>query len=172
MQLPPRLVGVTLDTFAAKRLRVEPQSEFSGWMEALKSGRVVRATGEIDTCGVGLWLVGVRASDFLASIMVHAVEDLGMRGLYLPAVDYLDTMRPDGGRRFVERAEEDEILVLANLGFEASTEWTQATIRSLLLKRYEEGLPTLVSASFLPEKVLPESFAREAFVQLAIMGSA
>lgn len=169
--VPPRLRGITMDHPGIQSLDIRPRRALDDWTDALKGGRIIRAEGMLHSCGVGLWVVGPRGSDLLATVMMDAVETMGVRGLYLPVTDYLDSLRGlDSDGRFNDRVETDELLVLANVGTEAATEWTKATVRALVIKRYEEGLPTLVSAADRPEAALPDSFAHDAFVPLAIMG--
>lgn len=169
LHTPPRFRGLTLESPSVKALQVDPEGPFQRWLLALREGRIVRAEGLLESCGLGLWAVGSQASALLSAILADSADTLGYNGLYLPVTDYLESMRPDGDRRFSDRVEADEVLVLANLGSENQTDWTQATVRSLLFKRYEEGLPTLVSAFDRPEAQLPPSFAHDAFLTVAIM---
>lgn len=169
LRTPPRFKGLTLDSPAIKALQVDPEGPYQRWLDALREGRIVRAEGLLDTCGLGLWAVGARASALISSILTEAAAHWGYGGLYLSVSDFLDTMRPDGDDNLADRAHTEDLLVLANIGTQHGTDWSQATLRTLIVKRFENGLPTLVSSDILPEALLPDSFALDAFLTVAIM---
>lgn len=171
-QIPPRLRGLSLldgedrplTGFSANPDRITP-----AWSSKVLNGLVVSAAGEFSTCGVGVWATGSLAAPYLTATMRDLMVQAPYTGLYLTVDDYLDSMRPDADRRYADRIQEDQLLVLANVGAESMTDWTRSTVRSLLLKRYDAGLPTLVAAMCSPSEYLAEGLAEDMFVRVAIM---
>lgn len=171
-QIPPRLRGLSLLDGEERRLQglaTDPPTTGPKWTERALSGAVVAAVGQYETCGKGLWATGTMANAYMTATMRDLMVQTTYSGLYLPVNEYLDSVRPEGDRRFSARAAEDSIVVLSNVGTEPMTEWTRASIRSLILKRFDAGLPTLVSAVCEPSEYLVDSLAEEIFVRIAIM---
>lgn len=170
--IPPRLRGISLmpgEERLVEGFSIIPEGLTTTWAEDVLSGLVVAAVGEFETCGRGLWATGSGATTYLTALMRDLMVQRPFRGLYLPVDDYLDSMRPDNERKYADRVASDDIVLLANVGTEQMTEWTRATVRSLLLKRFDAGLPTLVSATCERSEYLADTLAEEMFTRVGIM---
>jgi hypothetical protein len=173
-QIPPRLRGLSLlpdEQRPLEGLRTHPSDTMTNWSEKVLSGAVVAAQGRYKSCGRGVWAMGAHATAYLTATMRDIMVQEPFRGFYLSNIDYLDSMRPDGDRRYELHIAEDHLLVLANVGTEPMTDWTRATVASLILKRFEAGFPTLVAATCAPSEYLPETLAQEIFLRVGIMDS-
>ena len=170
--IPPRLAGLSLihgEERFLEGLRAKPLGQVSTYVENVLRGDVVAAQGRYKTCGLGIWATSARATEYLTALMRDFMVLDGYSGLYVSAESYLDSMRPEREERYTAQAAECSFMVLAYVGQEAMTEWTRSTIRALLMKRYEAGLPTLVSATVEPSEYLTESLADSMFLRIGIM---
>lgn len=170
--IPPRLRGLSLLEGEERRLegaQQMPDDLATQWYDETLSGLVVAAVGHYETCGRGLWATRPLATAYLTALMRDLMVQRPFSGLYVSVDNYLDSIRPDGDRRYSLRLEEDDLVVLANVGSEPMTDWTRAAVRSLLIKRFDAGLPTLVSATVEPSEYLSDSLAKEMFLRVAIM---
>ena len=170
--IPPRLRGLSLmadERFPLTGVEVSPPDVMQRWIDRLYAGQIVRAEAQLDFCGRGVWAVGPRSSAYLTALMRDFMVRTPATGLYLNVEDYLDSNRPDRDPSAGIRALEVDLLVLANVGSEVPTEWSGGTIRGLLLKRFDDGLPTLVSAICEPTRYLVETLAREVLLRIGTM---
>lgn len=170
--IPPRLAGMSLlhgEQGFLKDLRATPPGLVSTYVSDVLSGAVVAATGCYNTCGRGIWATKPRATEFVTALMRDFMVLDGFTGLYVNTEDYLESMRPDRDAQYSDKVAEVSFMVLAYAGQENMTDWTRSTIRALLMKRYEAGLPTLVSATVEPSEYLTESLADSMFVRIGIM---
>lgn len=170
--IPPRLAGLSLihgEERFLKGLRAKPLGQVSTYVEDVLKGDVVAAQGRYKTCGRGVWATESRATEFVTAMMRDFMVLDGYSGLYVSAESYLDSMRPEREERYTAQAAECSFMVLSYVGQESLTEWTRSTIRALLMKRYEAGLPTLVSATVEPSEYLTESLADSMFLRVGIM---
>ena len=170
--IPPRYRGLSLDEASERRVKgveIRKGHLISRWREQVLSGAVVAAVGHYETCGVGIWATGPLAGAYLTALMRDLMCEESYTGLYLHVDDYLESLRPDGDRRFNDKVASASFVVLANAGCEQMTEWTRGAVGSLILKRYEAGLPTLVAATVEPTEYLADSLAEAIFLRVAIM---
>lgn len=170
-QIPPRLRGLSLKPEEERYLDTPVPRPVINWEASVRNGEVIKAIGNYQRCGKGIWATSVSSVAVLTALMRDLMMDLdGTTGLYLGIDPYLESMRPnDGDRNLADKATEVDLLVLAYVGTEAMTDWTRATVRSLLINRWEAGLPTLVSARVDPTEYLDRSLAREVFISVEIM---
>lgn len=169
--LPPRANGLSLTRPGAARVQVKarPEDALARWRMDVASGKVVRAIGEFDTCGVGLFLTGRHASVVAAALLQDLIADeIVESGLYVMVEDYLASERPEGDRRFSESIWSD-VLVLSGLGTERRTDFARETVEGLLVRRFDRGLPTVIASAHKMRDILPEDLSMEAFRQVAIM---
>jgi len=172
--IPPRLAGLSMlhgESRPLEGVKPKPQVRVTEYVENVLSGAVVAAQGRYKTCGLGLWVTNAYATEFVTALMRDFMVLDSYTGLYLSTELYLDSMRPERDAQYTAQAAEASFVVLAHAGIEMMTDWTRATIRALLLKRYEAGLPTLVSASVEPTEYLPETLADSMFLRVGIMES-
>jgi hypothetical protein len=170
--IPPRLRGLSLMDGEQRRLTgliTHPPDRISTWCSDVLSGAVVAAERHFLTCGKGLWATGHRPEAYLTSVMRDLMVQGPFTGLYLPVDAYLDSHRPDGDHRFDIKVAEVSMVVLAIAGTESMTEWTRSTLRSLFIKRFDAGLPTLVAASVEPSEYLADTLAGDIFYRVGIM---
>ena len=172
--IPPRLAGLSL-LYGEERflgdLRARPLGRISTYVEEVLSGAVVAAQGRYKTCGLGIWATNPRATEFVTALMRDFMVLDGFTGLYVNSEDYLESMRPDRDAQYSDKVGEVSFMVLAYAGQENMTDWARSTIRALLMKRYEAGLPTFVSATVEPTEYLIESLADSMFIRVGIMES-
>ena len=170
--IPPRLAGLSLihgEERFLEGVRAKPLGRVSKYVEEVLSEAVVAAQGRYKTCGLGMWAIGSRATEYVTALMRDFMVLDGYSGLYVSAEMYLDSMRPEREAQYSAQAAESSFMVLAYAGQESMTDWTRSTIRALLMKRYEAGLPTLVSATVEPTEYLTESLADSMFIRVGIM---
>lgn len=177
-RIPAKYQGMDLESPYFKELRYKPECAVEQWLEEAEAGKVIAAAGQFQTCGVGLWVVGPRAQALLSAILQEVLirtEQWGTTGLYVNTDDYLDWSRPRDeeapkATRDRPNVRERSVLVLSNLGPSSiTTDWSRATVRSLLTRRFEDGLPTLVAADFQATEMFSADLASEMFHRLAIM---
>lgn len=172
--IPPRLAGLSLihgEERFLEGLRAKPLGRISTYVEDVLSGAVVAAQGRYKTCGLGVWATNPRATEYVTAMMRDFMVLDGFSGLYVNTEDYLESMRPDRDAQYGDKVSEVSFMVLAYAGQENMTDWTRSTIRALLMKRYEAGLPTLVSATVEPTEYLIDSLADSMFIRVGIMES-
>jgi hypothetical protein len=164
-----------MDSPYVKDLQVTPNRMLEDWISKVLDGSVIGASGKFETCGVGLWVRGPQAPVLLSAVIqdiMIQMESDGVTAIYANVEDYLDWVRQrerDQDTAHAQHARERSLLVLTGVGRERSTEWTAGTVRSLLTRRFEDGLPTLVSSVQDPSAILGEGLGREMFLTLAIM---
>jgi len=171
-RLPMRMRGLSLTAGEPRVLEglcTNPPDLPTKWAEQVLSGAVVAAEGQYSTCGKGIWAVGPQAAAYLTALMRDLMVNAPFTGLYVTASEYLDQSRPDGDRARADAASEVDLLVLTNTGQEAMSEWSRPTLSTLILKRFDAGLPTLVAAVCEPTEYLKETLAKEIFARVAIM---
>lgn len=174
--LPPRAKGVTLNgtvnPLAPMRnvsITTRPEGALARWMQQLSDGKILRAVGHYETCGLGLFLSGRRSTTVAAAMLQDLLISESIEsGLYVMAEDYLSSERPDGDRRFTESVWSD-VVVLAGLGTERRTDFARETLEGLMVRRFDKGLPTIVASGLKMNDLLSEDLAAEAFRQIAIM---
>lgn len=171
-RIPPRMRGLRLSSPYVAKMGLDPDGLIEDYAASVRDGKVVLAEGEYLTCGKGIWAVGDGSTALLAALLQDLMDtdDSGASVMYLSADDYLESMRPDGERSHADRAESDHILLLAHVPtIRYLTDWGRGTIASLLTRRFDAGLPTLVASMASPTDFLPPGLAQEAFHMIAIM---
>jgi DNA replication protein DnaC len=86
-----------------------------------------------------------------AVALARLVHDDGREVLFRPSVRLLDDLRPDGPHDAYQRACNVDLLVLDDLGAERRTDWTADRISAVLVSRYDDCLPTVVTSNLAPE---------------------
>ena len=170
--IPPRLAGLSMfpgESRPLEGVKPKPQVPVTKYVHDVLHGDVGAAQGRYKTCGLGLWATGSYATEFVTSLMRDFMVLDKYTGLYVSVDAYLESMRPDRDAQYTAQSSESSFMVLAYAGTEMMTDWTRATIRALLMKRYEAGLPTLVSATCEPSEYLTESLADSMFLRIGIM---
>lgn len=173
-RIPPRLAGLSMlhgEERPLEGICARHEEQVSTYVEDVLSGAVVAAQGRYKTCGKGIWTTGPRANEFVTAMMRDFMVLDAFTGLYVNTEDYLESMRPDRDAQYSDKVGEVSFMVLAYAGQETMTDWTRSTIRALLMKRYEAGLPTLVSATVEPTEYLIQSLADSMFIRVGIMES-
>lgn len=162
-----RNLGLTLDhpVSVARLAQCDPPDGISLWVTRVSDGRIVRAQGEYLTCGKGLWLHGPNGPALGAAILQSLIVNEHIEtGLFVRTEQYLQSERPEGDRQFRDRQECD-VLVLAGYGTERRNEsgWAEATLDNLIVTRYEQGLPTIVTSMRMPPTALSGYLCDELF---------
>lgn len=174
--IPVRLQGLMEDhTLVSEALAgCTPQNVVDRYLAAFRDGRILRATGQYRTCGKGLWMHRGEAADVLGAALLQTLllQETVESGLFLSVHDLLDSETPEG-EVLGDRAFCD-LLVLQGLGEEhrSATGWSGSVIFGLLRRRYDRGLPTIVSGNYAPDKSgIPESFIKSAFIEVMVRSS-
>ena len=151
--------------------RVQPQGLIPRWSEKVRSGSIVSAVGQFETCGKGLWLVGrggpvVAAATAQSLLIDGSIQSL----LYVMTEDYLRSERPEGEREYSARLD-DDLWILSGYGTEHRTEsgWVDSTLDGVISRRFDRGLPTIVTSMQRPKEFFHGNLASEIFYQAAIM---
>lgn len=170
--LPLRLRGLRLDSPPIAAMNISPPGKIESYAASVRAGKVVKAEGEYLTCGRGIWASGDGSTALLAALLQDLMDtdESGASLLYLDAEEYLESLRPDGDRKYAERALEDHLLLLANLPVSKfATDFSRRVIASLISRRFDAGLPTFVATQAKPLHYLDPALAQEAFRVVAIM---
>lgn len=75
----------------------------------------------------------------------------GLRVLFLPVVELLDQLRPDGVKDALHKATNVDLLVLDDLGGERPTDWTGERLYAVINRRWLEERPTIVTSNLAPD---------------------
>ena len=172
--LPMRLRGLRLDSPVIREMPLDPPDKLESYAADVRAGKVVMAQGEYSTCGRGLWVLGEGSTALLAALLQDLMDtdETGASMLYLNCDEYLESMRPEGDRKYADRALSDHLLLLGNVPtLRFITDWGRGTVASLISRRFDAGLPTYVASQAKPLDYLDPGLAREAFRVLAIMGT-
>lgn len=174
-RISSRYVGLTMDSpkIAPILAKTRPEGLVEKWLGAFREGRILRAEGEFETCGKGLWVQGHNS----AAVAAAAVQDLLLdstveSALYVMTEDYLTAERPDGDKDLAFRAF-DDVVILSGYGTERRSEsgWAEATIDGLIARRFDRGLPTIVTSMLRPPTTFGGNLASEIFFITSIMES-
>lgn len=115
------------------------------------SGDLARASGWDGKANV-LLLGNVGAGKTHAAVaLARRAHEEGKNLLFRPSVRLLDELRPDGPADAYHRACTVDLLVLDDLGAERRTDWTADRISAVLVARYDDCLPTIVTSNLAPE---------------------
>jgi len=148
-----------------------PQGLVEKWSEHVAAGDVVRAVGNFEFCGKGLWLVGRHGVAVAAAVAQDLLisESIGSL-LYLRSSDYLASERPEGEREFRSRLD-DDLLILSGYGDEHRTEsgWVDSTLDALIGRRFDQGLPTIVTSKSRPKDSFLGNLSSDIFLIAVIM---
>lgn len=172
--LPVRLRGLRLESPVIREMVLDPPGKVESYVASVRAGKVVMAYGEYSTCGRGLWVRGEGSTALLAALLQDLMDtdDSGAWLLYLNCDEYLESMRPEGDRKYAERALSDHLLLLGNVPtLRFITDWGRGTVASLISRRFDAGLPTFVASQALPTDYLDPGLAQEAFRLLGTMGT-
>lgn len=86
-----------------------------------------------------------------AVALARVAHDAGQEVLFRSAVGLLDELRPDGPPEAFKRACSVDVLVLDDLGSERRTDWTADRVSAVLVARYDDCRPTIVTSNLSPE---------------------
>lgn len=70
---------------------------------------------------------------------------------FVPVVELLDLLRPDGDPQALDRATKVDVLVLDDLGGERPTDWTGERLYAVVNRRWLEQRPTIVTSNLEPK---------------------
>jgi DNA replication protein DnaC len=115
-------------------------------------GDLKQTAGEWDGDRNVLLLGNVGAGKTHAAVaMARTVHDNGREVMFRASVNLLDELRPDGPPEAFKRATRVPLLLLDDLGAERRTDWTADRIAAVLVQRYDECLPTIVTSNLIPD---------------------
>jgi DNA replication protein DnaC len=86
-----------------------------------------------------------------AVALAREVYDQGVEIMFRPALGLVEDLKPDGDPRALERASKAGLLILDDLGTERRTDFAADRISLLLVTRYDDCLPTIVTSNLSPE---------------------
>lgn len=149
-----------------------PENFVREWASKFRSGDILMSDTP-RSCGLGLWLRGDFEADFVGAALLQSLllEGYVESGLYLHVDDLLESETPDGeslaDKRWVD------LLLLRGVGehYNTVTNWANTTISGLLRRRFDRGLPTIITTPKAPEDAgVPAGFARQAFLSVLFDG--
>lgn len=119
--------------------------------------------------GVGLYGESGLGKSHLAGAIVNASIAQGVAARFVDVVEMLSELRatynPGGSgseNSVLNGYAAVPVLVLDDLGQEALTGWTVRTMRDLVNRRYERGLPLIVTSNFSPAELAARKVAADA----------
>ena len=86
-----------------------------------------------------------------AAALAREAFDQGVEIMFRPALGLVEDLKPDGDPRALERASKTGLLILDDLGTERRTDFAADRISLLLVTRYDDCLPTVVTSNLAPE---------------------
>ena len=86
-----------------------------------------------------------------AVALAREVYDQGLDIMFRPALGLVEDLKPDGDPKALERASKVGLLVLDDLGTERRTDFAADRISLLLVTRYDDCLPTIVTSNLAPD---------------------
>jgi DNA replication protein DnaC len=99
-----------------------------------------------------------------ACAMARQAWQAGSSVSFVPVVELLDQLRPQGDPDAYDRAIRVDVLVLDDLGGERPTDWTGERLYAIVNRRWLEQRPTLVTSNLAPhvleQQVGPRVFSR------------
>ncbi len=126
-----------------------PAGAIKGYADAFRAGKILRAEGQMNSCGKGLWLYDgnyKEAPAVVASALVQALI-LGEHAESATWVHIDDVIEEGTYDTTIERF--DDIMVIQGIGehHKSASGFADTMISGLLRRRYNKGLPTLVPTS-------------------------
>ena len=86
-----------------------------------------------------------------AVALAREVYDQGVDIMFRPALGLVEDLKPDGDPKALERASRVGLLILDDLGTERRTDFSADRISLLLVTRYDDCLPTIITSNLAPE---------------------
>jgi DNA replication protein DnaC len=85
-----------------------------------------------------------------AGRMAH---DQGKTVMFVPVVELLDQLRPDGDPKVLDRALAADVLILDDVGLEKPSDWTGERLYAIVNRRWLEQRPTIVTSNLTPDEL-------------------
>lgn len=171
-KIPVRLQGVMTDHDFVNRLvdSSTPDGFLRRYLVQFREGNILRAEGQYKTCGKGLWIVGGEEADVVAAAVLQSLllDQTIESGFYVNVHDLVEAESPTG-ESFGDNLFSD-LLVLQGPGdhHQSASGWSDNIIFGLLRRRYDRGLPTIVSSPWAPKRTVPQAFADQVFVEVGV----
>lgn len=168
-----RYLGLTLADDSVRKIsgRIAPKGIVDVWSNAVRDGKILRAEGQFETCGKGLWIAGNGGSAVACAAVQELLIDRTIESaLYVRTEEYLQSERPEGERQYRNRTGAD-VLILSGYGAERRNEsgWAEATLDNLVAGRFDAGLPTIVTSILKTPTTFCGFVGSEVFYGAAIM---
>lgn len=154
------------DLLLANLALASPKGATRKWSMAFREGQVLRSE-DMFWCGKGLYLVGKYAADLIGAATMQALilEGHAKSGLYINVEALLEAEAPDGqhlgDKRWVD------LLLIKGVGSHhlTATNWSNNVINGIVRRRYDEGLPTIITTKVPPqESGLADDLYEQAFI--------
>lgn len=143
--------GATLDEAHERRWRVRIPARYQSARLSDLEGDLA-AVKEWDGKSDVLLLGNVGAGKTHAAVaLAREVHDQGGEVLFRPALALIEDLKPDGDPEALKRASKAALLILDDLGTERRTDFAADRISLLLVTRYDDCLPTIVTSNLAPE---------------------
>ena len=147
----PQDAGATLEEAHERRWRARvPKRYQSARLSDLEGdlAAVKEWDGESDV----LLLGNVGAGKTHAAVaLAREVHDQGVEVLFRPALALIEDLKPDGDPEALKRATKAGLLILDDLGTERRTDFAADRISLLLVTRYDDCLPTIITSNLAPD---------------------
>ena len=86
-----------------------------------------------------------------AVALARMAHDAGREVMFYPALALIEDLKPDGDPQALDRACKVPLLVLDDLGTERRTDFAVDRISLLIVTRYDECRPTIVTSNLAPD---------------------
>ena len=130
-----------------RRFKTADMTQLEGDVAALANEWIV---GDMSENVLLLGAVGT-GKTHTACAMAKQAWDSGLSVSFLPVVELLDQLRPDGVKDALSRVVKVDVLVLDDLGGERPTEWTGERLYAVINRRWLEERPTIVTSNLSPD---------------------
>lgn len=139
---PSKFLDATMD--AVHRLHPPAGAAATAWAEHPR-GRNLVVGGPV---GVG--------KTYLALAAARLRHDAGEDVWFVPMVELLDALRPNGDPAALSAAMDVDVLVLDDLGAERPTDWSAERLYAIVNRRWLEERPTVVTTNLAARELRAE----------------
>jgi hypothetical protein len=150
---------------------VQPEGWLQKWTGAFREGRILRSD-DYKMCGMGLYIVGESRANFIGAAAMQALILQGhvKSARYITMEDLVEAESPEGerlgDRRWVD------LMLIKGVGMQRMTvaDWGNSVVNSIVRRRYDKGLPTIVTSMAQPGESGMAPDVVDMFIKISLKG--